>query len=311
MISGAKMNSGVSRRPSGGGRRLANGQSSELVTISRDGSDAQVIYHTNELIEAPNWTPDGQWLIYNADGRLFRISPDGTIGPQRINSAPAEDLNNDHLLSPDGSLIYVSSGDGHLYVLPIGGGVPKRLSNDQDRARGYKYYLHGISPDGETLAYVGLEREKGRTVTRICTIPAQGGADLVLTDGGCPVDGPEFSPDGRWMYFNAETAATVPGHAQCFRMRPDGSGLEQLTHDERVNWFPHPAPDGSIHSFISFPPGTLGHPADRPVILRTMAPDGSGIRDLDAFNGGQGSINVNSWAPDSQRLAYVRYPVAG
>jgi len=124
-----------------------------------------------------------------------------------------------------------------------------------------------------------------------------------------PNDGPEYSPDGQWIYFNAERAATIPGHAQCFRMRPDGSGIEQLTFDDRVNWFPHVSPDGRSVVFISYPAGTTGHPPNKDVILRLMRPDGGGQRDLVAFFGGQGTINVNSWAPDSRRFAYVAYPV--
>jgi TolB protein len=92
-------------------------------------------------------------------------------------------------------------------------------------------------------------------------------------------------------------------------MRPDGSELGCLTDDERVNWFPHPSPDGRHLLFISFPPGTEGHPADREVILRLMDADGGVPRDLLAFFGGQGSLNVNSWAPDSRHFAYVDYPV--
>jgi Tol biopolymer transport system component len=124
-----------------------------------------------------------------------------------------------------------------------------------------------------------------------------------------PNDGPEYSPDGRWLYFNAERAAKVQGHAQCFRMKPDGTGIEQLTFDERVNWFPHLSPDGQSVVYISFPPGTLGHPPDKDVILRFMRPDGSGQREIVSLFGGQGTINVNSWAPDSKRFAYVAYPV--
>jgi TolB protein len=289
-------------------RYMQRGQVSELTVIGLDGVP-EVIYETAELMEAPNWTPDGKWLIFNADGRLFRISPDGRDGPHRINSAPVENLNNDHVLSPDGRSIYISAYDGHLYVLPIEGGVPERVSNEMPPERGFRYYLHGVSPDGSTLAYVGLERDGERRVTRICTIPATGGADTFLTDGACPVDGPEFSADGRWIYFNSEAAAAYPGHAQIFRIRPDGTGMEQLTFDSRVNWFPHPSPDGKHFAYISYPEGTTGHPPDKAVILRLMAPDGTGQRDLDAFNGGQGTINVNSWSPDSKRLAYVRYPL--
>lgn len=291
-------------------RRLLPTQVSELVVTTRDGSDLGVIYETSELIEAPNWSPDGKWLIYNADGRVFRISIDGTDGPHRINTAPIENLNNDHVISPDGANLFLSANDGHLYRCPIGGGVPEKISNDQqDPERKFRYYLHGISPDGQTLSYVGYEATGDGSMTRICTIPSAGGPDTNLTDGACPVDGPEFSADGAWIYFNSESAATRPGHAQIFRMRPDGSGAEQLTFDDRVNWFPHAAPDGSLFSYISFPTGTLGHPEDKDVVIRTMLPDGSGIRDIDQFKGGQGSINVTSWAPDSECFAYVRYPV--
>lgn len=290
-------------------RRLNERQVSELVVASRDGSDISTVFQTGELIEAPNWTPDGKWLIYNADGRLFRISPDGSDGPHRINTTPVENLNNDHVIAPDGKSIYVSSNDSHLYQCPIDGGAPVKISNDQNPARFFTYYLHGISPDGETLAYVGYERGGGKTVTRICTIPSSGGADVELSDGSCAVDGPEYSADGKWIYFNSEAAATQPGHAQIFRMLNDGSGVEQLTHDERVNWFPHAAPDGTMFVYISFPSGTLGHPADKEVIIRTMNPDGSNQRDIDTFNGGQGTINVTSWSPDSSHFAYVRYPM--
>jgi len=299
-------------RPNAGARRLSPGRFSELVVFQRDGRGPRAIYDTAELIEAPNWSPDGAWLVYNADGRLFRISPDGEDGPHRINSAPVENLNNDHVIAPDGKRIFVTANDGHLYVLPFGGGRPARVSSTTDPSRQFRYYLHGISPDGATFAYVGLElTASGRKITRIATLSAGGGDDRLLTDGACPVDGPEFSADGAWIYFNSEAAAAAPGHAQIFRMRLDGSGLAQLTHDARVNWFPHPAPDGASIVYLSYPPGVTGHPADCAVILRAMKPDGSGIVDLDAFNGGQGTINVNSWAPDSRAFAYVRYPSRG
>ena len=297
-------------RPDPSTRRLLPRQNCELVVADAKTGATVVIYDTQELIEAPNWTLDGHWLVYNADGRLFRISPDGTDGPHRINTAPVENLNNDHVLAPDGKTVFISANDGHLYRVPLTGGVPVRISNDQDPARKYRHYLHGISPDGKTLTYVAYENRGGGNMMRLAVIPAAGGIEAYLTDGACPVDGPEYAPDGQWLYYNGEGAARRPGHAQIFRMRPDGSGVEQLTHDDRVNWFPHLSPDGTQMCFISFPQGTLGHPADKDVILRLANPDGSDMRDFDAFNGGQGTINVPSWAPTSDRFAYVRYPVA-
>jgi Tol biopolymer transport system component len=289
------------------GRTLLDGQRSELTVIDLDGN-ATVIFTADEIIEAPNWTADGTALVFNAGGKLFRIAPTGgEVTP--IDTGHLADLNNDHVLSPDGSTIYVSSDDGHIYAVPFAGGTPRRVSNTHDTP--FHYYLHGISPDGKTLSYVAIEGKGPDRRVNIFTIPASGGADTRLTDVSVPNDGPEYSPDGRWVYFNSELAASQPGHAQIFRMNAtDGSGLEQLTFDNLVNWFPHLSPDGKQIAFISFPTGTLGHPADKDVLLRMMNPDGSDQRTLVSFFGGQGTINVNSWAPDSQRFAYVAYPLA-
>ncbi|WP_375452689.1 TolB family protein [uncultured Devosia sp.] len=289
------------------GRTLSPGQRSELTVIDLDGH-ASVILTADEIIEAPNWSADGQWLVFNAGGKLFRIAPNGgDIAP--IDTGHLADLNNDHVLAPDGSTIYVSSDDGHLYAVPFAGGTPRRVSNTHDTP--FHYYLHGIAPDGKTLSYVAIEGKGPDRRVNVFTIPAAGGPDTRLTDLSVPNDGPEYSPDGRWVYFNSELAASQPGHAQVFRMPADGSAApEQLTFDNLVNWFPHLSPDGSQVAFISFPEGTLGHPADKDVLLRLMNPDGASQRTFASLFGGQGTINVNSWAPDSKRLAYVAYPLA-
>ena len=289
------------------GRALLPGQTSELTLINADGSGREVIFTAEEIIEAPNWHPDGETLVFNAGGELWRIGIDGA-GLKKIDTGSVRSLNNDHVLSPDGKTIYMSnSDDGAIYAVGIGGGTPRLVSNRHETP--FHYYLHGITPDGKTLAYVGMEGPAEHRHFNLFTIPATGGPDSRLTDVHYPNDGPDYSPDGKWLYFNSERGAKQPGHAQCFRMRPNGSGVEQLTHDERVNWFPHPSPDGKQVVYISFPPGTLGHPADREVMLKLMPPDGSSHREVVALYGGQGTINVNSWSPDSRRFAYVAYPV--
>lgn len=290
------------------GRSLLPGQHSELTLIKPDGTGREVILSADEIIEAPNWTPDGKTLVFNAGGEIWRIEIDGT-GLKRIETGAIRNLNNDHVLSPDGQTIYMSDNDGHLYAVGIEGGEPRRVSNVH--ATPHHYYLHGISPDGSTLTYVAVESPHGTRRINMFSIPTAGGPDTRLSDVDYPNDGPEYSPDGNWIYFSSERTASQPGHANCYRMRPNGTGIEQLTFDERVNWFPHIAPDGDSIVFISYPTGTLGHPPDKDVILRFMHADGSGQRDIVAFFGGQGTINVNSWSPDSQRFAYVAYPVAG
>ena len=92
-------------------------------------------------------------------------------------------------------------------------------------------------------------------------------------------------------------------------MNRDGGDLQQLTFDDRVNWFPHLSPDASSIVYLSYAHGTVGHPADKNVVIRSMTPDGHLASDLVAFHGGQGSLNVNSWSPDSTHFAYVEYPL--
>jgi Tol biopolymer transport system component len=280
-------------------RTLRPGQRAELYVVDVTSGEHRLVHSsTTMLFEAPNWAPDGQ-LIVNGDGRLFRVGDE--LDEIELGGVPA--INNDHVVSPDGRTVYVSAADGHIYAVPIAGGPGRRVTND--RGAGFHHYLHGVSPDGTTLAYIGLERAGERRITNVWTIPSAGGADVQVTDDEFADDGSEYGPDGEWIYFNSERA----GHAQLFRIRVADRHVEQLTDDERVNWFPHPSPDGSTIAYVSFPPGTEGHPADiDDVRLRVLTKDGE-IRELTSLFGGQGTMNVPSWSPDSASFAYVAYPL--
>lgn len=286
-------------------RQLEPGQRSQLCIGDVDGGEPIVVWESSEkLFEAPNWSPDGKWLVFNQEGGLYRIAPKRGSRPEKIPIEGEMAANNDHVLSPDGSTIYISAFEGgvsQLYAAPFTGGAARRVSNTHEGL--FHYFLHGISPDGTTLAYVAVQPDNA---INAYTIPSAGGPDTRLTNHRFNDDGPEYTPDGKWIYLNSEYPT---GQAQVCRMRPDGSGLEQITTDERVNWFPHPSPDGELIQYMSYPPGTTSHPANKDVILRLMKPDGSGQRDLYRFNGGQGTTNVNGWAPDSRRFAYVAYPI--
>lgn len=300
-------------------RTLQPGQCAQLHLLDVATGVSELRYSSQTLLfEAPNWGLDGATLFINGDGRLFRLpvaapaaAGIGTPGVD-LTEVPMPGLapiNNDHVLGPDGNTMYVSCEDGHIYALSLtGAAAPRRVTNDH--GANFKHYLHGVSPDGKTLAYIGLTVHDGRVRTNVFTIPVAGGTDTQLTDDEFPDDGAEFSPDGAWIYFNSERGSTVPGHAQLFRMPVAGGEPEQLTFDERVNWFPHPSPDGERVAYVSFPAGTLGHPADVPVAVRILEKDGT-LRDLARIFGGQGTMNVPSWSPDGQRLALVAYPIAG
>jgi Tol biopolymer transport system component len=289
-------------------RTLRNGQRCQVFVAAPDGS-RELVYETRDiLLEAPNWTLDGRALILNGDGLLWRFDLESReLAQIGVHGIPA--LNNDHVLAPDGETVYLSANDWHIYRAPLAGGRAERITNDGVPAF---HFLHGVSPDGETLAYIGLEPEGERMWAKanVFTIPAAGGPDTRVTDTTSLADGSEYSPDGEWIYFNTEQFSTVAGHAQIARIRPDGTGIEQLTFDEEVNWFPHWAPDGAAAVYLSFPPGTEGHPADQDVRLKVVRAGRWDRPEIVAeLFGGQGTINVNSWAPTSDRFAYVAYPV--
>jgi Tol biopolymer transport system component len=256
----------------------------------------------NTRIEAPNWTPDGKWLIYNSGGKLYRISPDSPGEPEWINTGFAASCNNDHVVSFDGSFIAISNSPvedrrSRVYTVPVQGGIPRLITPIGPS------YLHGISPDGQTLAYCA-DRNGNFDVY---AVPAEGGNEVRLTTAEGLDDGPEYSPDGKYIWFNSVRS----GLMQVWRMKADGSEQTQMTFDEtRNSWFPHVSPDGKQVIIITYYKGDLKpneHLANKNVELRLMPAAGGEAETLVKLFGGQGTINVNSWAPDSKRLAFVSY----
>ncbi|GGH31150.1 TolB family protein [Paenibacillus segetis] len=254
----------------------------------------------DSLIEAPNWTRDGKRLIYNSLGRIVSFDI-ATKKSTVIDSGYANHCNNDHVLSPDNSHVAVShhtleDGLSRIYVLPLEGGNPSLITPIAPS------YLHGWSPDGSTLAYCAERNGQ----YDIYTIPAAGGVESQLTNTPGLDDGPEYSPDGRHIWFNSVRT----GLMQVWRMNADGSEQGQMTFDESNNWFPHVSPDGETVAYISYQKGDVApgdHPANKHVEIRAMSSKGGEFRTLVQLFGGQGTLNVNSWSPDSKQLAFVSY----
>jgi len=286
-------------------RTLQPGQRCEVWVGSALTGSRELIYSTDSLLlEAPNWTPDGSALILNGAGTLWRLQLAGlSLAAIRVTGVPA--LNNDHVIAPGGDRLYLSAEDGHLYRAGIDGGDAERVT----AADGFAHYLHGISPDGDRLAAVAIEAGDFSRPGRLVTMPADGGPVTAVDTGPGHCDGPEYSPDGAWIYLNTEAFTDRPGHAQLARVRPDGSRLECLLRSASVDWFPHLSPDGRFASYLRFPAGTLGHPENLDVEVVVVAlEDWTTPLYSWAVFGGQGTLNVNSWAPDSDHFAFVTYP---
>ncbi|NBZ86596.1 TolB family protein [Stagnihabitans tardus] len=262
------------------------------------GQSRLVLAHDG-LIEAPNWAASGDHFLVNGGGALYRVP----LTKPRLEPFDTgfTRLNNDHGYSPDGRLLAFSThhaGNGaEIWVMPASGGAARRLSPQPPS------WFHGWSPDGETVTYVAA---RGSRVIDVYTIPVGGGPETRLTGGEGQCDGPDFSADGARITYNCDRT----GHAQIWVMNRDGSGQMQLFADDHVNWFPHPSPCGRHLVYLAYPPGTLGHPALLPVALVLCDAEGGNRRRIREFTGGQGTINVPSWAPDGSAFAYIRYEAA-
>lgn len=278
---------------------------STLETVSTSATDRQVIYYAEGRFEAPNWARDGSYLLFNRNGHLEKLPTTGGA-PEVLNAGSAMHLNNDHGISPDATQLAISdntadtkSADGKpahdslVYVLPITGGEPRRITQNAPS------YWHGWSPDGKTLAFVGQRNGD----FDIYTIPVTGGDETRRTTAKGLDDGPEYSPDGQYIYFNSERT----GHMQIWRMKADGSDQEQVFSDDYNNWFPHISPDRKWMVFLTYEKDVTGHPENKDVMLRLMSLDDKKITVLAKLFGGQGTINVPSWSPDSKSVAFVSY----
>jgi TolB protein len=278
--------------------QMTLGSNLEILEVASGKRD--IVYTVPYSIQGPNWTPDGKSILFNDYKGLLYNYDIASGKPVQINTGTVTNSNNDHVLSFDGTQLGLSSsvkdlGGSIVYTVPVSGGIPKQVTPKGPS------YLHGWSPDGKSLVFCG-ERNGEFDVYKV---PVSGGKEIRLTDAKGLDDGPEYTPDGQFIYFNSVRS----GLMQIWRMKPDGSNQEQVTNDQYDNWFAHISPDGKSMVFLSFlqqevAPGI--HPPYKHVYLRLLPIDGKGAPKVIAyFYGGQGSINVPSWSPDSKRLAFV------
>ncbi|MGA9446023.1 MAG: hypothetical protein WBV26_06240 [Candidatus Sulfotelmatobacter sp.] len=274
---------------------------STLERVDIASTDRRVVYTDASHFEAPNWTHDGASFLFNREGHILRLPVDGGT-PTTIDTGTAIHCNNDHGISPDAQWLAISDGSqpdhkSSVYVMAIGGGTPRRVTQNSPS------YWHGWSPDGKTLAFTGQRNGE----FDIYTIPFAGGDETRLTTAKGLDDGPEYSPDGKYIYFNSERT----GHMQIWRMHADGTAQEQITFDDYNNWFPHISPDSKWMVFLSYGNDVVGHPPNKDVQLRIMNVSGGkidgAITVLAKLFGGQGTMNVPSWSPDSSKVAFVSY----
>ena len=271
----------------------------------------RVVYESPIKFEAPNWMPDGKRLLFNSKGSIWTIPVDGSTLPTQLSTGTINSNNNDHVISFDGKLLGISAhrqglfgGGSTIYVLPLTGGEPKLVTEKTPS------YLHGWSANQKEVFFTARRDTSKVGLFQIYKADINTGVETALTNNTFGLaDGPEGSPDGKWVYYNGSQTGTM----QLWRMKSDGSMQEQLTFDQNNNWFPHLSPDGRWIVYISFNNeiDPTDHPPFKTVSLKLMSAQGGFPRTIAYLYGGQGTINTPSWSPDSRMVSFVSYSGKG
>ncbi len=271
---------------------------SNIETMDVFNGKRQILFTSVKSLQAPNWTRDGQSLIFNTNGLMFRLNIANHTSTS-VNTGLVKNNNNDHVLSFDGKMLGLSAAsiDGKfnsvVYTVPLTGGQPKQITPTGPS------YLHGWSPDGKWLTFTGQRNND----FDIYKVPSNGGEEIRLTTAPGLDDGSEYSPDGKYIYFNS----TRSGLMQLWRMNTDGSDQQQITNDDYNNWFAHISPDGKWIVCLTFSKDIKPdeHPFYKHVYLRMLPVSGGTPKVIAYLYGGQGSINTPSWSPDSKKISFV------
>ncbi|HKG38657.1 MAG TPA: hypothetical protein VKB25_06680 [Conexibacter sp.] len=194
----------------------------------------------------------------------------------------------DALISPDGGNVaivtpYTRRGTS-LVVRPASGGAARTLVRTGDSIGPLVW-----SPDGTRLAVV-------LNTTRLVAIDVATGARQTLARG--QIQGTSFSPDGRGIAYARSRSPRLSAPVNVFVAAADGTGAHAITHDGR-SLYPQWGP-----SRIAYTHQRLRR-ADAPVYqLRTMRPDGSGVRRLTHLRIPRllSGLTPTAWSADGSRL---------
>ncbi len=278
-------------------------QNCNLEILEVETGKRKILKTFDKVIEAPNWSKDGKYLVYNSEGLIYKFDLE-TSEITKIDTDFVNACNNDHVISSDGKSLAISNNDvvdnrvlSKIYVVDIEGGLPELITEEGPS------YLHGWSPDGDKLSYVAMRNSKNFNIFEISIKTRE---EVQITKGDWNDDGCEYNTAGDKIWFNS----TRTGLMQIWCMNADGSDQVQMLDIHKNCWFPHISPDDKQVVYIAYKVGDLEyweHLPDLDVELRIMDSDGKNDRLLAELHGGQGTINVNSWSPDSKNIAFVSY----
>lgn len=226
---------------------------SEIFVVRPDGTGLTKVSHSAKAVEddQARWSPDGRWLTFarctrNGPCSVWVVRSDGT-GQRRISPACTRACADESNASftPDGRHLVLQHEFGRIGHDAIGDQIEKSWLARVDlrhrnmtvlrRLEGFRGDLEAplLSPDGRSLLFT--RSNSARVVPAggqaLFVAPVGGGATRQLTPWRLRAAGADWAPDGRRILFRSTlpSGELTPGNS-IYTVRPDGSGLHQLTH---------------------------------------------------------------------------------
>jgi len=236
------------------GRRLAfwgeqKGGHRDVWTVAADGSSDPVPVTDDGFIDwNPIWSPDGEYLYFlsNRGGEmnLWRVAIDESSGGLKSDPEPATLPSNNcqHVsFARNGkSLVYgQSTRNENVWQIGFDPARGQVIGAAAFLTQGLKRYaFFSLAPDEQSFVYLA----RGEPQQDLFTADRSGTPLHRLTDDVAQDIVPRWSPDGQWIAFLSDRS----GKYEIWKVRPDGSGLVQMTHEpDREVIAPVWSPDGS------------------------------------------------------------------
>ena len=196
-------------------------------TVRPNGSDLRLVTTGTADAQAPDWSPDGQWIVFTKNGcKIALIHPDGT-GLHRIDPAPGG-CESDATFTPDGQhLIFEryepAAHDDAIWIMDLDGSNRRRIGNGGNG----EAHTPEISPDGQTVSFLSFPPHQ---LSAIFGIDIDGGEAWQIT----PVlygmtFKHDWAPDGSRLVMSDNAGEGPVRTSNVLTIRPDGTGIHYLT----------------------------------------------------------------------------------
>jgi Tol biopolymer transport system component/DNA-binding winged helix-turn-helix (wHTH) protein len=244
-------------------------------------------------ITALAWSGDGRWIAYsdrNKTGEpyaIYLISLADSV-KHRLTDPPARSFgDNDLAFSPDGTKVaFARAGFGaaeDLYVIPVGGGDPKRLTSDQRKITGLTW-----DADGSSIIYA---TDRGGHFG-LWKIVAAGGSPQWMALGGQDIGSPTISRSGNRLAYELGVY-----DANIWRVRVSSarrSPPAPIITSTHWDWVPQYSPSEKKIAFCSDAGGSKE--------IWLCNDDGSNPVQLTKMNAYY--VNRLRWSPDGRKIAF-------